>query len=126
MRGVAGQLIFVCGSLLLGQTTQNAPPASTDAETVVIDANGPSHTFPHFWERVVGSGRAILTLRDSYRTDLRNFKRVTGADYVRFHNIFHDEVGVYDVDADGTPLYNWSYVDQNLRRDHRLGVCVRS
>ena len=29
-----------------------------------------------------------------------------------FHAIFHDEVGVYDEDAEGKPLYNFSYVDQ--------------
>jgi len=33
-------------------------------------------------------------------------------DYVRFHAIFHDEVGVYDEDANGKPVYNFSYVDQ--------------
>jgi len=59
-----------------------------------------------------GSGRAILSLRDSYRSDLRDVKRATGFEYVRFHAIFHDEVGVYDEDAAGNPLYNFSYVDQ--------------
>ena len=32
--------------------------------------------------------------------------------YIRFHNIFGDEAGVYDEDAQGRPVYNWSYVDQ--------------
>jgi xylan 1,4-beta-xylosidase len=59
-----------------------------------------------------GSGRAILTLRDSYREDLRNVKQITGFEYVRFHAILHDEVGVYDEDAQGHPVYNFSYVDQ--------------
>ena len=39
-------------------------------------------------------------------------KAATAIQYVRFHAIFHDEVGVYDEDAGGRPLYNWSYVDQ--------------
>jgi xylan 1,4-beta-xylosidase len=59
-----------------------------------------------------GSGRAILTLRDSYRRDLRDVKQITGFEFVRFHAIFHDEVGVYDEDAQGNPAYNFSYVDQ--------------
>jgi xylan 1,4-beta-xylosidase len=59
-----------------------------------------------------GSGRAVLTLRESYRSDLREVKQITGFKYVRFHAIFHDEVGVYDEDAEGHPLYNFSYVDQ--------------
>jgi xylan 1,4-beta-xylosidase len=79
---------------------------------IVIDALAASHPFPHFWERMFGSGRAILSLRDSYRRDLRAVKEITGFDYLRFHAIFHDEVGVYDEDSQGRPLYNFSYVDQ--------------
>ena len=82
------------------------------AETVVIDTAGPSHPFPHFWEQVFGSGRANLTLRESYRRDLRAMKTSTGMKYARFHAIFHDENGVYDEDAQGRPVYNFSYVDQ--------------
>ena len=56
--------------------------------------------------------RAILSLRESYRHDLGETKRITGFEYVRFHAIFHDEVGLYDEDKDGHPAYNFSYVDQ--------------
>ena len=86
--------------------------SQTATQTIEVDANAASHPFPHFWERMFGSGRAILSLRDSYRNDLRETKRITGFEYVRFHAIFHDEVGVYDEDASGKPIYNFSYVDQ--------------
>jgi xylan 1,4-beta-xylosidase len=82
------------------------------AETVVIDSAGASHPFPHFWEQVFGSGRANLALRESYRRDLRAMRSATAIQYVRFHAIFHDENGVYDEDAQGRPVYNFSYVDQ--------------
>ena len=59
-----------------------------------------------------GSGRAILALRESYREDLRAVKQVTDIRYVRFHAIFHDEVGVYNEDEHGNPVYNFAYVDQ--------------
>lgn len=59
-----------------------------------------------------GSGRAILSLRESYRSDLRAVKQVTDVKYVRFHAILHDEVGVYDEDAQGQAVYNFSYIDQ--------------
>jgi len=81
-------------------------------QTIEIDATAPGKPFPHFWEKMFGSGRAILTLRESYRNDLRETKRITGFEYVRFHAIFHDEVGLYDEDKDGKPVYNFSYVDQ--------------
>jgi xylan 1,4-beta-xylosidase len=59
-----------------------------------------------------GSGRAILTLRESYRQDLRAVKKATDFEWVRFHAIFHDEVGIYDEDKRANPAYNFSYVDQ--------------
>jgi xylan 1,4-beta-xylosidase len=86
--------------------------AQTATEAVVVDASAPAHPFPHFWEQMFGSGRAVLSLRESYRHDLRDVKQITGFEYVRFHAIFHDEVGIYDEDAQGHPVYNFSYVDQ--------------
>src|SRR5260221_11103581 len=86
-----------------------ADPAQTAAEVVAVDLRAPSRPFPHYWERMFGSGRAILTLRESYRRDLREVKRATDFEYVRFHAIFHDEVGLYDEDAVGKALYNFSY-----------------
>src|SRR6266849_419495 len=85
---------------------------SQTSQSVEIDVNAATHPFPHFWEKMFGSGRAILSLRESYRQDLRETKRITGFEYVRFHAIFHDEVGVYDEDPSGKPIYNFSYVDQ--------------
>ncbi|MGH9345086.1 MAG: GH39 family glycosyl hydrolase, partial [Terriglobia bacterium] len=69
--------------------------SAQQTQTVVVDAAAPAAPFPHFWEEMFGSGRAILSLRCSYRSDLRAVKKVTGFQYVRFHGIFLDEVGVY-------------------------------
>jgi xylan 1,4-beta-xylosidase len=81
-------------------------------EEIIVDPRGSHHSFPHFWEQMFGSGRAILTLRESYRQDLRLVKDATDFKYVRFHAILHDEVGIYDEDKHGNPTYNFSYVDQ--------------
>jgi xylan 1,4-beta-xylosidase len=81
-------------------------------ETVTVDAQAQTTPFPHFWEQMFGSGRAILTLRESYRNDLRAVKQVTDFRYVRFHAILHDELGVYNEDDHCNPVYNFAYVDQ--------------
>jgi len=81
-------------------------------ESIDIDAQAPAKPFPHFWEQMFGSGRAILSLRESYREDVRAVKKVADFRYVRFHAIFHDEVGVYNEDEHGNPVYNFAYVDQ--------------
>src|SRR5271157_4591737 len=86
--------------------------AQTPTETITIDASAPAHPFPHYWEQMFGSGRAVLSLRDAYRRDLRTVRQITGFQYVRFHAILDDEVGVYDEDKQGKPVYNFSYVDQ--------------
>src|ERR1700732_4908294 len=89
-----------------------AARAQGQRETIEIDTKAATRPFAHYWERMFGSGRAILALRDSYRQDLREVKGATGFEYIRFHAIFHDEVGLYDEDANGKPIYNFSYVDQ--------------
>jgi len=98
-----------------GVTAARPYPAVQSApgtERITLQPDAPSHRFPHFWERMFGSGRAILSLRESYRNDLRQVKAATGFEYVRFHAIFHDEVGLYDEDDAGRARYNFSYVDQ--------------
>jgi xylan 1,4-beta-xylosidase len=85
---------------------------SPGSYVIVIDGKAASHPFPHFWERMFGSGRAILSLRDGYRQDLRAAKEITDFEYLRFHGILDDEIGIYDEDSQGQPVYNFSYVDQ--------------
>ena len=86
--------------------------AQTPVRSLTIDPASASHPFPHFWEQMFGSGRAVLSLRESYRNDLRQVKKATGVQYVRFHAIFDRETAAYDEDQQGQPVYNWSYVDQ--------------
>jgi xylan 1,4-beta-xylosidase len=84
----------------------------TRTENIEVNLQAASHPFPHYWERMFGSGRAILSLRDSYRRDLREVQSATAFEYIRFHAIFHDEIGLYDEDSEGKPAYNFSYIDQ--------------
>jgi xylan 1,4-beta-xylosidase len=99
--------------LLVLVAFQGEPVAvSATTELIAISADSPRTALPHFWEQMFGSGRAILSLRESYREDLRSVKAVTELRYVRFHNILHDEVGLYSRDARGQPHYNFSYIDQ--------------
>ena len=94
------------------------------AEVVRVDAAAKTTPFPHFWEQTFGSGRAVLSLRESYRNDLRTVKHATDFKQVRFHGILNDEVGIYDPNrmtknpglaaekANDASAYNFTYVDQ--------------
>jgi xylan 1,4-beta-xylosidase len=104
-------LVFIV-ALALTPTAPLRAQSAASVPIIEIDPNAPAHPFPHFWEKMFGSERGIVTLRESYRNDLRETKRITGFEYVRFHAIFHDELGLYDETPDGKPVYNFSYVDQ--------------
>ena len=102
----------VAGLIALALALPSVPLPAQTPETIVVDATAPAQPFPHFWEHMFGSGRAVLSLRESYREDLRAVRGVTAVSYVRFHALLHDEMGVYSVGPHGEPIYNFSYVDQ--------------
>src|SRR5580704_18054852 len=93
---IASLLLFAITSVFVN--AQTCALSFQQHESVIVDANANTTPFPHFWEKTFGSGRAILSLRESYRTDLRTVKEATGFESIRFHAIFHDEVGLYDPD----------------------------
>jgi xylan 1,4-beta-xylosidase len=107
-----GVLLLFSSMASAAADPRSPAPAAETSSTVTVDAQAPVHAFPHYWEQMFGSGRAVLSLRESYRRDIRSVRRATGFEYVRFHGIFDDDVGVYSEDAQGRPVYNFSYVDQ--------------
>ncbi|HMH06203.1 MAG TPA: hypothetical protein VK579_05925, partial [Terriglobales bacterium] len=105
-------LLPVLSAMLAFSWAAVAQTAVDKPEVLVVDATAAARPFPHFWEHMFGSGRASLSLRESYRQDLRQVKQVTEVEYIRFHAVFLDEMGVYDEGSTGRPVYNFSYVDQ--------------
>jgi xylan 1,4-beta-xylosidase len=102
--------LFLAAALAVFPGTQLC--AQVPGEVITIDLTAQAQPFSHYWEKIFGSGRAILSLRQSYRRDLREVRSITPFRYVRFHGILLDEVGVYSEDSHGNPAYNFSYVDQ--------------
>ncbi|MFI4909485.1 MAG: glycosyl hydrolase family 39, partial [Steroidobacterales bacterium] len=125
-RSLVRRMILLTPILFL---LSHAPPSAAGAthsvrpggpEQLSIDTHAPGRAFPHFWETMFGSGRAVLVLRANYQDDLTRMKSETGIGYVRFHGLLDDDVGLaggheaafYDKpSAKGSP-YNFSYVDQ--------------
>jgi xylan 1,4-beta-xylosidase len=120
LRKVLAALVLLAFLLPAGwadaQSVSNAPIR------IVVDGDAAAHAFPHFWEQMFGSGRAVLSLRASYRDDMREVKGATDFRYVRFHGILDRDVGVYTVDAQGRADYNFTYVDQIYDGLLRQGV----
>ena len=120
--------IFAIFTIAVEMQAQMPSGSTTASNAIRIDAHAQGTPFPHYWETVFGSGRAILSLRDSYRIDLREVKKNTDLQSVRFHGIFMDDVGLYDPDrkpiqfaqmkndtataSENAGIYNFSYIDQ--------------
>jgi xylan 1,4-beta-xylosidase len=80
-------------------------------QTLTIDAAhilGPHSQTPL---NTVGAGRANEGLRADWQAQLSTVQSEIGFHYIRFHGIFHDDMGVYSEDSHGTPIYNFQYVD---------------
>lgn len=124
MRTLQKSLVTIAGAGMLFASAALLSQTGVAQEKITIDASATTTPFPHFWEQTFGSGRAILSLRESYRKDLRTVKEATDFKSIRFHGIFMDEVGLYDPDrkvqnpglaaqaANDASVYNFSYVDQ--------------
>ena len=69
--------------------------AQASVVPVTIDTRQVTGPLAHIWEECVGSDRAAITLRESWRRDLDRGHREAGIKRVRFHGIFNDELGVY-------------------------------
>jgi xylan 1,4-beta-xylosidase len=109
---VKRSFLSAVGLIVLLLSSADTGWAQPPPEIIRVDAAAPARPFPHFWEQMFGSGHAKITMRESWRQDLRATRAITDFRYVRFHDIFHDHNGVYSEGKDETPIYNWSYVDQ--------------
>ena len=88
-----------------GQVT--SPPA----RTIAVDYAKVKGRHNKFFRQVVGAGRAAEGLRSDWQRDLALVHRECGFQYIRFHGLLQDELGVYSEDKQGAPVYNFQYID---------------
>ena len=98
-------LLFLSACGLPGQTT----PAPRVIEADLSAPKGPTSRMYNF---CVGAGRANEGLRADWQRQLRRAHAECGFRYIRFHELFCDDMGVYQEDHRGRPIYNWQYVDE--------------
>ena len=76
----------------------------------------------HFFQQVVGAGRAAEGLRADWQRDLALVHGECGFKYIRFHGLLQDELGVYSEDRQGQPVYNFQYIDALYDAILNIGV----
>ena len=122
--GGGGQLAGVCSDPqawmppAAPSACAGAPPAAPGgavAVTLAVDAGTVVRPWNRFYERAVALDHANTLLCTAYGRNSQNALRKAhaqaGFQYVRFHGIFNDDVGVYSEDASGAPIYDWSRLD---------------
>jgi len=88
----------------------SAPAAPV--RTIAADLNKTAGPMNRMFEFCVGAGRANEGLRADWQRQLRRVHDECGFRYIRFHGLFCDDMGVYQEDKQGRPIYNWQYIDE--------------
>ena len=87
--------------------------ASEDAaRTLSLDLKQTSGPQSVMWRQCVGAGRVGEGLRPEWQAQIRTVKAELGFERLRCHGLYHDELNVYHVDAQGKEVYDFSKIDQ--------------
>ena len=76
-----------------------------------------------YFARCVGAGRAAEVMRHEAYSQLCTIQKECPFEYIRFHGLFHDEMGIVNRNSDGTLFFNFQYVD--LLFDSLLDIGIR-
>lgn len=109
MKGYTLLIAFIC---LLSFTMAQASGKKNSLPQRLIAADY-MHTrgeFNQAFKECVGAGRANEGLRADWQRQLLELKKDCDFQYIRFHALFLDDMGVYWEDKDGAH-FNWQYID---------------
>jgi len=96
-----------------------AAPMARTVEADFSVSKGPMNRMYNF---CVGAGRANEGLRADWQRQLKEVRDQCGFRYIRFHGLFGDDMGVYQEDKSGRPIFNWQYVDELFDFLHGIGM----
>jgi xylan 1,4-beta-xylosidase len=93
------------------QTGGGLRVVDSTARVIAADFSGKSGPLNRMYRVCVGAGRANEGLRGDWQRQLKLCHDELGFEFIRFHGLFTDDMGVYSEDAKGNPHYNWQNVD---------------
>ncbi len=77
---------------------------------------------PSAYLKCIGAGRAAEGLRGDWQQQLSEVQREIPFEYIRFHGLLHDDMGVY-FNNEGEEVYNFQYIDALY--DYLLSVNIK-
>ncbi|MFC6859526.1 GH39 family glycosyl hydrolase [Zunongwangia atlantica] len=63
------------------------------------------------FKECIGAGRANEGLRADWQQQLAEIKKDCDFKYIKMHGLLTDDMGVYKLDDEGNPQYNYQYID---------------
>lgn len=91
--------------------------------TVSVNLDQTKGNLNRYFSKCVGAGRAAEVMRRQAYEQLCMIQRECPFEYIRFHGLFHDEMGIVHRKQDGSLFFNFQYVD--LLFDSLLEIHMR-
>lgn len=113
---------IICVLLLLAPIYFYAH-AQTGSRKITADLDKVAGKRSTVFNECVGAGRANEGLRADWQQQLAAVQKDINFKYIRFHGLLHDDMGVYRLDKQGQPTYNFQYIDELY--DYLLSVHIR-
>ena len=103
---------FALAASIMPQIFVPGPATAQDAarRRIVVDVHAKTIARNRIAEMSVGSDFPGTLIRDDSIAQLRVVQKELRFRYIRFHNIFADQLGVYR-EVNGKPIYDWRRVD---------------
>ncbi|WP_404368745.1 beta-xylosidase [Sphingomonas sp. MMS24-J45] len=97
------------------------PGVAAGARTISVDVRGESKPRDRMATMIVGADFPGTLSRPDSLEQLRIARRELGFRYIRFHNIFADQLGTYR-EIGGRPVYDWRRIDALYDGLLRIGI----
>ena len=87
------------------------------------DINGKQGKLNRYFSKCIGAGRAAEVMRHEAYKQLCTVQEECPFEYIRFHGLFHDEMGLVNRRENGELFFNFQYVD--ILFDSLLDIGIR-
>ncbi len=102
-------------------SSANAQEAKKEYRQINVDAKAQGKQRTKFENFMVGSDYPGTLIRDDSLAQLRLTQKELGFKYIRFHAIFHDDLGTYK-EVNGKPVYDWTKIDYLYDNLLKMGI----
>ncbi|MFS0774001.1 GH39 family glycosyl hydrolase [Sphingomonas sp. 1P08PE] len=117
-----GSRIIGAAGLAASVLFTGAVAAEPANRLIAVDVRATTTPRDRMAQMSIGSDFPGTLIRDDSLAQLRIVQRELNFRYIRFHNIFADQLGTYR-EVDGKPVYDWSRIDYLY--DQLLGMGIK-